>query len=36
MNTPTFCRSTGKRIGTCDCLRCNPPPPKEPTDASAL
>lgn len=21
----TFCRSTGKRIGTCDCLRCTTP-----------
>lgn len=21
---PIFCRTTGKRIGTCDCLRCKP------------
>ena len=21
MNTPTFCRTTGQRIGSCKCLR---------------
>lgn len=27
---PIFCRTTGKRIGTCGCLRCTPtPPPKD-------
>lgn len=26
MNAPTYCRTTGKRIGTCSCLRCTPPP----------
>lgn len=25
MNAPTLCRTTGKRIGTCGCLRCTPP-----------
>ncbi len=22
---PIFCRTTGQRVGTCPCLRCNPP-----------
>lgn len=26
MNTPTYCRTTGKRIGSCKCLRCTPIP----------
>ena len=26
---PIFCRTTGKRIGTCGCLRCTPPAPKD-------
>lgn len=25
MNTPTYCRTTGVRIGRCTCLRCTPP-----------
>lgn len=30
MNTPTYCRTTGERIGSCKCLRCTPPDkPKE-------
>lgn len=30
MNTPTYCRTTGERIGNCKCLRCTPPDtPKE-------
>ena len=24
MNAPTYCRTSGKRIGTCGCLRCTP------------
>lgn len=32
MNTPTYCKSTGRRIGVCACPKCVPvpPPPKEP------
>lgn len=29
MNAPTYCRTSGKRIGTCGCLRCTPQPPKD-------
>lgn len=25
MTRPTYCRTTGKRIGACLCLRCTPP-----------
>lgn len=24
MNAPTYCRTTGQRVGTCQCLRCKP------------
>ena len=24
MNAPTYCRTTGQRIGLCYCLRCKP------------
>lgn len=24
MNRPTYCRTYGKRIGSCQCLRCKP------------
>jgi hypothetical protein len=32
MNTPTYCKATGRRIGVCACPKCVPvpPPPKEP------
>jgi len=29
MNTPIYCRTSGQRVGTCVCLRCNPPLPPE-------
>lgn len=29
MNTPTYCRTTGQRIGTCRCLRCTTTSPQE-------
>lgn len=30
MNAPTYCRTTGQRVGTFQCLRCTPtPPPKD-------
>lgn len=25
MTRPIYCRTTGKRIGACFCLRCTPP-----------
>ena len=24
MNAPTYCRTSGQRIGSCKCLRCTP------------
>jgi len=33
MNRPTYCRTTGQRIGECKCLRCTPPK-KESTPCS--
>lgn len=24
MNAPTYCRTSGERIGICKCLRCTP------------
>lgn len=33
MNTPTYCRTTGKRIGHCPCMRCNPPKESPPCAA---
>jgi hypothetical protein len=29
MNTPTYCKATGRRIGVCACPKCVPVPPKE-------
>lgn len=29
MNRPTYCRTTGQLIGTCTCLRCQPPKQQE-------
>ena len=34
MNAPTYCRTTGQRIGTCRCLRCTPPPEPMPCPES--
>jgi hypothetical protein len=30
MNRPTYCRTTGQRIGDCVCLRCTPPKEQTP------
>ncbi len=32
MNRPTYCRTTGERIGTCDCYRCRPIAPAKPKE----
>lgn len=29
LNTPTYCKETGRRIGVCACPKCVPVPPKE-------
>lgn len=29
LNTPTYCRETGRRIGVCPCPLCSKPKPKE-------
>jgi hypothetical protein len=29
MNAPTYCRTSGQRIGSCKCLRCTPITPKD-------
>ncbi|KJU81028.1 hypothetical protein N619_01315 [Ectopseudomonas oleovorans] len=29
LNTPTYCRETGRRIGVCPCLRCSKPKQQE-------
>lgn len=33
MNAPQYCRTTGERIGTCKCLRCQPV--EKPSDVPA-
>lgn len=30
MNAPTYCRTSGERIGVCLCLRCTPQQPSNP------
>jgi predicted amidohydrolase len=29
VNAPTYCRTSGQRIGICDCYRCRPPEPRK-------
>ena len=35
MNRPTFCRTTGLRVGICTCYRCKPEP-RQPDSPNAL